>query len=238
MGRSRWPLVALFIGIALLCARLGVWQLDRLRQRRAMNASVLAARNASPVDLNAVERVTAVAPGRPVVARGRYDFENEVVVMGRMLEGTPGVHVLTPLRLAGTERVVLVNRGFVPAADGFTVTLDSLQEPGAVMVRGLAQPFATSSDASPPTRRGGYLTVSRPHFGSLRERLPYQLAHVIVQQESAQAVPALPRRLPPPRLDDGPHLGYAIQWFAFAVIALVFAGVVGRRGAGSRSAPD
>jgi cytochrome oxidase assembly protein ShyY1 len=29
-----------------------------------------------------------------------------------------------------------------------------------------------------------------------------------------------------PALDEGPHRGYAIQWFAFAVIALVGAGAV------------
>jgi cytochrome oxidase assembly protein ShyY1 len=30
-------------------------------------------------------------------------------------------------------------------------------------------------------------------------------------------------------LDDGPHLAYAIQWFAFAILALVFAGIMSRR---------
>jgi surfeit locus 1 family protein len=31
---------------------------------------------------------------------------------------------------------------------------------------------------------------------------------------------ALPIEVPPAELDEGPHLGYAVQWFAFAGIAL------------------
>ena len=49
----------------------------------------------------------------------------------------------------------------------------------------------------------------------------------LVAQDSAGA--NAPIRLPPPRLDDGPHLSYAIQWFAFAAIALAGAVVVARR---------
>ncbi len=70
MSRSRWPLVALFVGIALLCARLGLWQVDRLQQRRSANAAVAAARDLPPVDLNTAGRVTGLAAGRAVVARG------------------------------------------------------------------------------------------------------------------------------------------------------------------------
>jgi surfeit locus 1 family protein len=238
VSRSRrWPLVVLFVGIALLCARLGFWQVDRLGQRRAGNAAVAAARRAPPVDLTSARRVTNLDAGRPVIARGTYDFAHEVVVMGRVLEGTPGVHVLTPLRLAGSDRAVLVNRGFVPAPDAFSVDLDSLREPGAVEVTGVAQAFASTADRSPPSRRNGPISVSRVHYGSLRDAIPYPLLHVVVQQDASAGAPALPRRLPLDPLDEGPHLGYAIQWFAFAAIALVFAAIFALRVSPSRPAP-
>ena len=224
----RWPLVVLFVGIALLCARLGLWQVDRLQHRRASNAAIEAARLSPPVDLTSTTRATGIAAGQAVSATGTYDFENEIVVMGRVLEGTPGVHVLTPLRLPASDRAVLVNRGFVPAADAFTVELDSLREGDSVSVEGVAQEFATTPERSPPSRRSGALAVSRPHYGTLRDALPYRLLPVMIQQERGAGSPTLPRRLPPESLDDGPHLGYAIQWFAFAVIALVFAAIFWR----------
>jgi surfeit locus 1 family protein len=233
----RWPLVLLFVGIALLCARLGLWQVERLRDREAANAAVAEARLSPAVDLTTAERVTDVRPGQAVAARGSYDFEHEIVVMGRVLGGTPGVHVLTPLRLEGGERAVLVNRGFVPAPDAFSVDLDSLREPGRVEVSGVVQPFAPTGDRSPPSRRSGAIAVGRVHYGSLRDLLPYRLLPVIVRQDTAAGLPVLPQRLPPDPLDEGPHLGYAIQWFAFAVIALAFAVVFSRRINSPRSAP-
>lgn len=238
MSQSRrWPLVVLFVGVALLCARLGFWQVDRLRQREASNAAIAAARRAPPVDLTTARQVTGVTAGQAVTARGTYDFDHEIVVMGRALGGTPGVHIITPLRLSGSERAVLVNRGFVPTPDAFTVELDSLREPGPVEVRGVAQEFASTADRSPPSRRSGAISVSRVHFGSLRDLLPYPLLHVIVRQDTAAALPALPYRLPPDPLDEGPHLGYAIQWFAFSAIALVFAAIFLRRVSPPRRAP-
>lgn len=238
MPRSRrWPLVVLFVGIALLCARLGLWQVDRLQQRRAANAAIEAARLAEPVDLTSTTRATDIAAGQAVSATGTYDFDNQIVVMGRVLEGTPGVHVLTPLRLAGSDRAVLVNRGFVPAADAFTVDLASLRADDSAKVEGVAQEFATTADRSPPSRRSGALAVSRVHYGTLRDALPYRLLHVIIQQSGSEGAPALPRRLPPAVLDDGPHMGYAVQWFAFAAIALVFAAIFWRGVSSSRRAP-
>ena len=47
---------------------------------------------------------------------------------------------------------------------------------------------------------------------------------------TAGALPRFPRRLDPPPFDDGPHLSYAIQWFAFAIIAIVFGGIFVRQG--------
>jgi surfeit locus 1 family protein len=67
-------------------------------------------------------------------------------------------------------------------------------------------------------------------LAAVRERLPYPVLDVVVQQEPSPGLPRLPRRVPPPALDDGPHLSYAVQWFSFMTIALVFAGVFWRKG--------
>ena len=51
-----------------------------------------------------------------------------------------------------------------------------------------------------------------------------QLAPVYIRQAPDAALPRFPRRLEPIPIDDGPHLSYAIQWFAFALMAVVFGG--------------
>ena len=56
----------------------------------------------------------------------RYDFANEYALASRTRQGSPGVNIMTPLRIAGTDTAVLVNRGWVYAPDAMTVDLDPL----------------------------------------------------------------------------------------------------------------
>jgi surfeit locus 1 family protein len=55
---------------------------------------------------------------------------------------------------------------------------------------------------------------------ALRRQFPYRLLDVQLQLVPDDSR-GLPRRLPAPTLDEGPHIGYAIQWFSFAAIAVI-----------------
>ncbi|HEX2250165.1 MAG TPA: SURF1 family cytochrome oxidase biogenesis protein, partial [Gemmatimonadales bacterium] len=81
------------------------------------------------------------------------------------------------------------------------------------------------SGGGAPLTRGQQTTWARLDRQALEERLPYAIYPVYIRQQPESAGRTFPRRLASPELNDGPHLAYAIQWFAFAAIALVFAGV-------------
>jgi len=185
---------------------LAFWQLDRLHQRRARNA-VLAARLALP-PLPVRRDITAdSARQRRVVAQGVYDFSAERTWPGRSFQGTPGVALVTPLRLADGS-AVLVDRGWVPSPDAFHVEHALYRELVTVTVTGIA--------LIPPRGRGDVAVVGF---------LPF-----VIQLETPTPARGLPRRWPPPAFDNGPHLAYAVQWFSFALIALVGTAVLIRRG--------
>src|ERR1044072_3911670 len=95
--------------------------------------------------------------------------------------------------------LVLVDRGWVYSPDAFHVDHPRYREPDTTAVTGIAMVAPRGrGDVSP----GGFL--------------PF-----VIQVTGPDPAAGLPRRWPPPVLDDGPHLSYAIQWFSFAVIALV-----------------
>ena len=191
-------LFAIAVLVAAGCVRLGIWQLHRLGERRARNAA-LAARLALPALEVRGRGVTAdSARQRRVRATGRYDFDGEKVWPGRSFEGTPGVALVTPLRLPDGS-AVLVDRGWAPSPDAFHVDHAAYREADSASIEGLA--------LVPPRGRGDVHTAGF---------LPF-----VIQVERPEAARGLPRRWPPPQLDDGPHLSYAIQWFSFALIALV-----------------
>ena len=221
---ARRTFIVLLMAVAAVCARLGFWQLGRLQERRAANRIAAEARELPPVRLPGGSEPRGNLAHRRVEAVGRYDHDNELVVRGGALNGVPGVTVVTPLRLAGSDTALLVTRGFVPSPDAVTVELDSLREEGEVRVAGVALPI-TAGDGR-PLERQGRTTWARLDAGALAERLPYPAYPVAVRQAPDPSLPQMPRRLEPPPLDDGPHLAYAVQWFLFAAMAVGFAVVV------------
>jgi surfeit locus 1 family protein len=231
MPRSRPLLAILVLVFAAVCVRLGLWQLDRLADRRADNAAALERRRLPEIRLPSALPSESLGGGRPARAAGRYEPADEVVLRGQVFGGVPGVVLLTPLRLEGVgDTALLVERGFVPSPDALTLPADvTLDEPGRQDIRGLAFVIRDSGDGQ-PLEHDGRLSLRRLDLARVRSQLRYPVLDVMLRQSPDPALPSFPRRRPPPPLDEGPHKLYAIQWFAFAAIAMVFAGVFLRKG--------
>lgn len=220
----------LVLVIAAVCVRLGFWQLSRLAEKRTINAAIAERSAEQPVRLSGAVRDSAGLIFRPASASGRYDNARTIVLPGRSYRGTPGVLVLTPLRLADGS-ALLVQRGWVPAADGATVPIDSMHVDSAVTVTGLVLPFPGAESTLAARARPVEPTDSfrRVWYSvdpdALRAAFPYTLLPVQLQRLPDPAGPGEGARYPlaqeAPELDEGPHLGYAIQWFSFALIFLI-----------------
>ena len=176
--------VVLAIGFAALFVRLGFWQLERLDERKA-------------------ENVRRRAEIRYDTIVGVPDYARETIIKRRSNNGSPGVHIVTPVWVPARGDTVLVNRGWIYSPDAATV--DSLHR-----WRETRESFA-----------GYWATMPNPAG-------PQKL--YLVSRDSAS--PTTPVRAPEPDFSNGPHLSYAIQWFFFAAIALVGAGVVFRKAQG------
>jgi surfeit locus 1 family protein len=224
------------------CVRLGFWQLDRLQQRRAINAAIAERMDGPPIDEAAALRDTASAIYRRPSARGTWDNERSIVLPGRSHRGAPGVHLLTPLRLAGGS-AVLVNRGWVPSADAATVEIGAFAEHDTVAIAALVVPFPAGSEslaqrASAAATETAFRQVwYNIDERALRAQYPYPLLPVMLQALPAGRAAGYPTRLAPPALDEGPHFGYALQWFSFAVIGVIGWLALVLRGRSGRSAP-
>jgi surfeit locus 1 family protein len=222
--RSPLLILASFGLVALVCLRLAVWQLDRLHQRRAANEIALAARAAPVVSLDPENMEDPTLEGRRVRASGHYDHTHDIVLRGKAYNGVPGVEIVSPLVFEDGRHAVLVHRGFMPTPDAVTVQTDSVREFGKVRVEGTAElPGSGDGDR---LERGHRTTWARLDLRALSASMPYRLAAVYIRQSPDSSLPRFPRRLEPPTIGDGPHLNYAIQWFAFAGMAIVFGVVI------------
>jgi surfeit locus 1 family protein len=215
--------------VAAGCIRLGIWQLDRLKQRRAHNAEVATKLVAPPMTIEQVMTDTGALRFRRAMASGTFDFAHEIALSSRTHNGSPGVDLITPLRTHASDSAVLVNRGWVYAPDGMTVDFGKWHEPDTATVTGYLEELPTAGAGGVTTTMGGRI-VRRLQRDSLAGRFPYPIARYMLVQlsPSSGADSATPVRLTIPALDEGPHQAYAVQWFAFAIIALVGAGFVAR----------
>jgi surfeit locus 1 family protein len=226
--------VRLFVFFAFVAAavfvRLGFWQIRRLQFRRAQNALVKGRLDSTVVGVGEIPADPTAARFRRARVIGIPDYAHEMVVIVRINNGSPGVNLITPIRRAGRDTAILVNRGWVYSPDGMTVDLGRWQEPDTVFA-GYLETFTTGSSAA--ALREQPSKVRRMDYAAIARGLPYPIAPVYLVEladsgGSAQSSRVGDRiaRLGAPPLDEGPHLGYAIQWFAFAVTALVGAGLV------------
>jgi surfeit locus 1 family protein len=228
MFRRRWLLTTLlvFAGTAL-CIRLGIWQLDRLEQRRAFNAQVESAWAQPLLDLNReLPQDVVEMEWRSVKVSGEYDFENQVALRNQYYGSDYGYHLLTPLHFGGNA--VLVDRGWIPA-EGNDAPADwrKYDEPGTVTVSGqirLGQPkprFGGVADVLPED--GARLMIwNNGDLGQIASQIPYAILPIYVQPEPdvRDTDPPIPFQ-PEVELTEGSHFGYALQWFTFAVILFV-----------------
>lgn len=216
---------------AAVCVRLGFWQLSRLSQRKRVNATVSARLSKSVAPIAALPADSSSRLRRATV-RGTPDYDHQIVLAARSFEGSPGVWLVTPVKIAGTDSAVLVNRGWVYAPDGMSVDLSRWRERDST--------FSGYAELMPPPSANGLEAVLRPRGRVLRALdqtavasvLPYSVSPlylVATAPDSATPVRERVARLGTPALDEGPHLGYALQWFSFAVVALVGAGAVVRK---------
>jgi surfeit locus 1 family protein len=224
-GRLR-IFVALAIISAAVFVRLGIWQLSRRQERRARNALVAARLDSVPVNAGSLPKDTSQARFRRVRVVGTPDYEHELVWAARTHKGSPGVNILTPLRLPGSDTAILLNRGWVYSGDGASVDLTKWRERDSAFV-GYVEELPSVAGSSYTDRPN---VIARLSHGAVAKVLPYPIAplYVIVLSDSAIAADRVARLSAPP-LDEGPHLSYAFQWFAFATVALVGVAVVLRQ---------
>lgn len=216
-----WAVVLTALGVALFIA-LGMWQLQRAQLKEGIE-SRFEQRLAEPYQaLRSVDELPDVEY-RKLRLQGRYDNSRNLLVDNQLHRGRAGYHVLTPLQLIDSDRIVLVNRGWVgwgASRDRLAPILDPLTV-GAVS--GIAH-----FPSEPALRMGGLI---------LSEKWPQLIPYVdidalqpafddnllpFVLWLAPEVQGAYVRDWKPVWMRPEKSRAYAVQWFAFAFLALVF----------------
>ena len=205
--RPRWIVGHLLTLIAIVgFIRLGIWQLDRHAEKSDLRDTVAEGQTLPAVELGDAPEGSF----RRVVAIGEYDGSLQALVL-RSRAGISGYHVLTPL-VTEDGSALLIDRGWIPLE-----TDPPQPSPGMVKAAGVLWPAEEGS--SVPIQQPEVVRRIDPEIQ--QAFAPYSLRSDYLILAPAPVPEPWPIAAEPPGIGLGPHLGYAGQWFLFAVIALV-----------------
>ena len=237
--RMAFIALCLFAFAALL--GLGTWQVQRLQWKEALIASINARINSRPrtlAELEAEHRRSGDVDYRPVGVAGVFEHENEQHFFATH-RGFSGYHVYTPLRLAD-ERIVFVNRGFVPFDRKDPRTRTKGQRGGLSTVSGLARNHLTEKPSwvVPENDLAGNVYYWKDIAAMARRsgrESPAEVVPFFVDADDTSNPGGLPAG--GVTIIDLPnnHLQYAITWYG---LAAALAGMFGFRFRRRRSGED
>lgn len=226
------------ITLAAVFLQLGLWQLDRKAEKE-----VLFERFDSAPSMNLARALDSNRSFARVTALGHYDAERHILLDNKVWQGRAGVHVLTPFVLQD-GRTILVNRGWlplpydrshlpeVPPASGVGELRGRLAPPPAVGQR-LGDPDVLVRDRWPQL-------VTYLDLPAVAAALGTELEPWVVLLDASDPSGFDGRQWTPAAMTPEVHGGYALQWLALMLAAVVIWVVLGlRRGdrvTGSRAA--
>ena len=212
---------AVALAAMALTASLGRWQLSRAAEKEALQAAVAERQRLPALDGASLAQALSDDQAREllhraITLRGQWLADRTVFLDNRPMARQTGFYVLTPLRLTGSDRVVLVQRGWAPRHQVDRSLLPPVQTPtGEVQVSGRIA-------AHPPR----VYQLGQEQGGAIRQNLDLDawraetglpLAPVLVVQ-TGDASDGVQRDWPEAASGVEKHYGYAFQWFGLCTL--------------------
>lgn len=228
--RLHWLLFTLLM-LALFSAFLWLafWQLERAEEKESILTAIDHAQllPLSMVDHNS-QRFSKVS------GRGQYDTQHSFLLDNQVENGVVGVHLITPMQLPNNNWL-LVNRGWLPMSldrsqlPSFTTVASTVEISGALNLPPKTGVRLGGDHASNPSQAWPRL-ITYLELEPVAEQLGYPLLPQIIQLDAQSASGYGERQRRPLNFGPKKHRGYAITWFAFALVTVILFIIIIRPG--------
>lgn len=210
-----------------ICIKLGMWQYNKADARRTLQKQLNASLNEPVIALP--DKIEGLENWRykRVKFTGKYDTRYQLLLDNQVQNTVAGYHVLTPMQVDGSNTYVLVNRGWVArtaANVGEAPKPPVIDTPhGSQQIEGdiglPASKFFTMD--TPPTTASAWQPVwQNLDMARYAKSVPFAVQPFVVRLDPKNNG-GFVRNWPPPGERVTMHLGYAYQWFGFALTLLV-----------------
>lgn len=218
-----WSILLTVVGVTLFVG-LGLWQLQRADFKQDIEEKFA---DRLSEDYQRFHVDDAIDTGedieyRKLIVKGRFDNDHHFLIDNKINGGKAGYQVLTPFLLLNSDRIMLINRGWVALGESRQVLPKIVNGPDSSQVYGIA--------SLPDT--DGYRLGKVSLTDNWPQVIPYIDVPALQAQYSAQLLPVVlwmapeqpgsyQRAWDPVWSDPEKSRAYAVQWFSFAFIACV-----------------
>ena len=220
-----WPTSVTFLVLPVFIY-LGLWQLDRAEQKRALHHEFETRQDADVIDLNsmrALHKSFDELNWRNISAEGTFSEEINILLDNQIENGMAGYFVYSPFKLKEQNLWVLVNRGWITVGDSRDVPPRTEAAEEALNITGSVKPppwtgILLAENIIEQLDESTY-RVQKLELNGIEELLNIELLPYIIRMDLKSPAGFI-RQWKVPGTGEEKNLGYAFQWFAMATVIL------------------
>jgi len=217
-----WLLVIVAPILIAILIGLGSWQLDRAEQKQTLLTQLQARQHGKPLTGSDLKQTKDLA-FKPIILAGQFDNQHQLLLDNKFHQHRPGFHVITPMKIAGSNKLILLHRGWVPRGRkredlpklrpyNTTQTIEGIiYQPTKKLLL-----LSAVSDGIKVWPR----IIQRLDFPAIEKQLSHPVYPFLVILDPKQAQGFI-QDWTPVIMQPSRHLGYAFQWFALAATLLI-----------------
>ncbi|OIQ95256.1 SURF1 family protein [mine drainage metagenome] len=228
-----------FIGtiLTLICIPLfikfGLWQYNKAQQKIAIqaayNQSMVGDSLKFPLNIH-----TLTVPNadywnyKKVIVTGVYEPKYQFLLDNQVEGDRVGYHVITPLKIEHSSQYVLINRGWILGKDTHTDLPTFTTPSGLQTITGQiwlpSKKIFTLEDSSAVTLKAGQSIPAvwqNISIDKYQHSVPFTVSPMAIKMDQASMAGGFVRNWQVPAERIATNLGYAYQWFGFAIATLL-----------------
>lgn len=218
-----------WLGFVIVCIcvptfmKLGLWQYDKARMKQEIQTAYAEAQQQDIPDLPKQIDDPTSWKHKKVRVTGRYETQYQILLDNQVEQSRGGFHVITPLKIEGRDDYILVNRGWIAgnaihseiphiSTPDIPVTLTGLVWLPSQKIFSLEQPKSSSA---------WQLVWQHMDMQRYQNSVPITVLPIVLKLDPASEAGGFVRNWQLPAERIATHIGYAYQWFGFAIASVL-----------------
>lgn len=211
--------------LILILVYLGVWQLFRAHEKKILYLQLQQKSTQRPILLQTIDQPSWRSHRyTSVLIDGVFLNQYTFLIDNQIYKHQPGYRVITPVQTPQVNEWILVDRGWIPLG----IDRQHLPEVEPIFglkdIRGVINTIPSGivlKDDQIQDFPKWPLVLQKVDYSLIEKQLHHPVSDFVIQLQSSDLIQY---SIPPLEIGLAPtkHIGYALQWFTFAVMAFIY----------------